>query len=429
MAKPAKMKICLLNTTDITGGAAIACNRLTAALCKNNTEAVQLVQKQTSDKPFVKSTTKLMVGKYQQFIHFIREVRAVSKVVKSKDLMFSFSLAKHGEDISSHHLVKQADIIHLHWINQGFLSLRGIDKLTGLGKPMVWTLHDMWAFTGGCHYTGECEQYVEQCGNCPLLKTPARHDISYQAWQRKRNIIKNANITFVTCSNWLGNVARKSPMLHDRKVISIPNPINTELFKPRPQSKTRLNLHLPTDKYLILFGAANIMDKRKGLLYLIDALELIKKKYPNKADKIELVIFGKANKNMTDLLPMKSYNLSYISTPQQIVEAYSIADLFVLPSLEDNLPNTVMEAMACGTPVVAFNIGGIPQMIDHKQNGYLATYKSTLDLAEGVVQMLFGTENTDAIKQAARKKILETFNEKTIAGYYTKLYSELLNNE
>lgn len=422
------MKICLLNTTDITGGAAIACNRLTAALCKNSIEAKQLVQKQLSDRSFVKSTTKSKIGRYQNFVHFAREVRAVSKVIRSRDLLFSFSISKYGQDISSNKFIQEADIIHLHWINQGFLSLKGIEKLIGLGKPMVWTLHDMWTFTGGCHYTGDCEKYLQQCGNCPLLKRPAAFDISSQVWLHKRKLIGNANITFVTCSNWLRSIAKQSHILHDQKVISIPNPIDTELFKPQPKDKTRLNLHLPTDKYLILFGAANMLDKRKGLLYLIDALEFIKKKYPNEAKKIELVVFGKANQNMTDLLPMKSYNLSYISTQQQIAEVYSIADLFVLPSLEDNLPNTVMEAMACGTPVVAFNIGGIPQMVDHKQNGYLATYKSAFDLAEGIIQMLFRIENTDAFKQSARKKVVQNFNEKTVAAYYIELYNKLLNN-
>ena len=418
------MKVVLVNKYISFGGAAIACKRLSKALKLSKIDVSLLVQVNPKNEIDVYSTTNSIFKNYIDLFRFAYERLIFSFKEKSKEVRFAFTIGNTGERIDNLDIVKSADIIHLHWINHGFLSNSSLKKLIDLNKPIVWTMHDMWNFTGGCHYSGECERYKNECGNCIFLKSPKANDLSSKGWEIKREIYKNANITFVACSQWLAGVARTSNLLNGFRVESIPNPIDTNVYAPISKAEAKKELNIDITKKQILFGAMNIADKRKGFEYLKSALELLSINNREIFNEVELMVFGKSTPELLAQFPFKVNNLGMLNSTEKIVLAYNAADIFVTPSLEDNLPNTIMEALSCGTPVAAFNTGGIPEMVDHKITGYLSEYKSAVDLAEGIKWILFES-NYEALTKNARKKVEENYNEKVVAEKYIKLYNEV----
>ena len=289
----------------------------------------------------------------------------------------------------------------------------------------MWTLHDMWAFTGGCHYSGVCSGYEIQCGNCPFLKHPYENDLSHKVWKQKEEIMQDfSNLTIVTCSSWLRGLASQSSLFKTKNVLTIPNCIDTQVFFPQDKVGSRKALNLPQSKKLILFGAMNTADKRKGFIYLIEALAIMKIKYPQYAEQISLVVFGKSDPEVLSNLAFSFNDLQVISSEKEMIDAYSAADVFVIPSLEDNLPNTIMESLACGVPVVAFQTGGIPEMVSHKNTGYIAKYMSSEALADGIYWTLFES-NTHDLAGKCREKVLAEYSMEVVAAKYLKLYQEL----
>ena len=417
------MKIVIISKSDTTGGAAIAAKRLKDALQANGHNVNMLVQEKESNDPTIYTTGDSSLKKKWNFVLFVIERLYFLFFEKSKAIRFAFSPAIAGEDISSHTLVKQADIIHIHWFNQGYLSLNGLKKLIKLNKPIVWTLHDMWAFTGGCHYSGDCENYKFACGNCKFLKHPGSRDLSTKIYKKKVKTLKGSNIQFVTCSNWLSDKAKQSSMLQGFNIQSIPNPIDTITFSPKEKTVVRHNLGLPLDKKLILFGSANIADERKGLKYLIEALKKLDQDEHFSKNDLEIVMFGKSNEELLSQISYKISNLGIVKGENSIADVYCAADVFVLPSIEDNLPNTIMESLACGTPVVAFNIGGIPEMIDHKINGYLAEFKSVDDLVNGIQYVL--DADSEKLKKASLQKVEECYANKMVSMKYYSCYQSV----
>jgi glycosyltransferase involved in cell wall biosynthesis len=235
------------------------------------------------------------------------------------------------------------------------------------------------------------------------------------------------NISFVTCSNWLGDVAKQSSLLKNASIQAIPNPIDTDIFSPKDKVTVRAKWKVDPSAKIILFGAANINDRRKGITYLVEALHRLKNNYTQDSP-VEIVIFGKNKHFDVSTLPFPVHQLNVISSPTDMAEIYSLANVYVSASIEDNLPNTIMEAMACGTPTVAFNTGGIPDLIDHQQNGYLAEFESAADLAAGIKQILTSA-NADEFSAAARDKVLREFNNDKVAGQYIRLYNTILNKD
>ncbi len=415
------------------GGAAIACLRLLNTL--NQTEGIKatmLVQEKKRDNPNVKAIAETWLQKKLAFERFVRERLYFKFQEKDKEIRFAFSPANSGIDISEHPLVKEADIIHLHWINFGFLSLKSLEKLFKLNKPIVWTLHDMWAFTGGCHHSGDCENYQISCGNCvQYLKTPSSTDLSNKVWQRKNSIfdyslrLRSGNDTVIVgCSQWLSNRAKKSSLLKDFTVKAIPNPLDINLFLPQNKAEARTKLGLPIDKKLILFVAAKVSVIWKGFSYFQASLEILKAQNSHNQE-IELVVLGESDAEMIEKLPFKAHALGRVSDTNQIVSIYSAADVFVTSSIQENLPNTIMEAMACGTPAVGFEVGGIPEMIENYKNGFLAKYKSAESLAEGMKWILFEANHKD-LSNNARQKVLDNYSEKVVIEQYLGVYRNLV---
>jgi len=423
------MNVVFINTSDSSGGAAIACSRLQKALEKHSAiKGDILVQEKKTENPAVTTIANTSLKKQFVWARFIAERLLFLPYERSKEIRFLFNRGMVGVDISKHPLVQNADIIHLHWINFGFLSTGSIKKLLALGKPVVWTFHDMWPFTGGCHHSGECENYQIECGSCKFLKNPGGNDISRKDWFSKSSAYQSNHFTAVGCSQWLSKRARNSSLLNGFKIESIPNPIDTTVFSPILKTEARQQLNLPTDKHLILFAAMRVNALMKGFSYFQEALTQLKNQYPELSENIELLVFGQAEDGVLNQLPFKTHKLGHLSGVKQIVLAYNAASVFVTPSLEENLPNTIMESFACGTPAVGFNIGGIPEMIDHQQNGYLSEYKSVESLATGIQWVL--ENNTEGeISKKAREKVLGSYAENIVASQYETLYKSLLKNK
>ncbi|HEX2982069.1 MAG TPA: glycosyltransferase, partial [Ignavibacteriales bacterium] len=358
-------------------------------------------------------------------------IRMAADLLQIKLLTYSdkgrFSFGSVGKNIAGHKLVESADILNFHWINEGFLSVKDINTLIRQKRKIVWTLHDMWTFTGGCHYSGECRNYEKECGYCPYLRLAGKGDASNRLLTKRKSLWEAESIHVVTPSKWLGEAARSSSLLGSSNITVIPNPLNIDLYYPDDKKKAREFFHLPQNKILLLFGSMALSEKRKGFEYLVHSIQLLLSKHPELKDKLELLIFGSYNKDGENLFPIKANYLGRLSTDEQIRNSYNAADLFVAPSLEDNLPNTVMEALGCGIPAAAFNIGGMPDMIGHKQNGYLAAAKSAEDLASGIYWCLEDPARYSTLSAAAREKVLNNFTPEMIGAKYRSLYKDILS--
>lgn len=415
------MRILLINTFERKGGPAIATYRLMEALKSSGIKAKMLVRDKQTDQVTVVPLRKSW-WKVWQFI-WERLVIWMTNGFKRHNLM-AVDIANTGTDITSLPEFTQADVIHLNWINQGMLSLNDLQKIFQSGKPVVWTLHDMWPITGICHYANECNRYQEACHSCPMLVHPKRQDLSHQVFRRKPEIYQSANLTFVTCSRWLEGVVGQSALAAGCKITNIPNAINTNLFRPADQEAARRKLHLPSGKKLLLFSSMKITDKRKGIDYLIEACLIMQKDFPEFSESLGIVVLGQESQQYASLFPFPVYCIDYMSSEKELPVMYNAVDLFITPSLQDNLPNTIVEAMACGVPCVGFNVGGIPQMIDHLHNGYVAQYKSAGDLANGIHWSL--TEGDyESLSYEARRKAVGTYSEQIVARQYIQIYNQI----
>ena len=418
------MNILILNTSERTGGAAIAANRLMKALIDSGINVQTLVlNKQTSDKNIISIQSSFIKRKLAQF-NFLWErwVIFVHSRFSRKNL-FKVSIANTGFDISGHPLVKSADIIHIHWINQGFLSLNNIKKLVQTGKPIVWTMHDMWVCTSVCHYAWQCEKYVEQCGNCMFLNSNRKKDLSHNIFQKKQFLSKT-NIQIVAVSSWLKGLAEKSILTKSLKISVIPNVIDTSVFIPLNKQMVRDKLSFPKDKKIILMGAAKLNDPIKGFDYLRQALSLLKEK----SNDLLLVLFGKIKGCDTFLssLAVEYIFMDSIEDVSLIVRLYAAADVTVVPSHYETFGQTLIESMACGCPVVSFDNSGQTDIIDHKINGYLAKYQDAKDLADGIDWILFEADYQQ-LSQNAHRKAIDCYSEEIVAMQYMELYKNAIN--
>ncbi len=415
------MQVLHLSTSDISGGAAIAAYRLHQGLQHLGVTSQMLVGKKSSDDRTV----------FAPKSNFSKALGILKPTLDCLPLRFypgcditrlSLSLEWLPDGIAPKVAQLTPDILNLHWACGGFLR---IETLAKLKQPIVWTLHDMWAFTGGCHYNQDCQRYTNSCGNCPILKSNNDWDISRWVWQRKAKAWKNINLTLVTPSHWLAKCANSSSLFQERRVEVIPNGLDPEEYKPRDQRLARELLKLPQDKQLILFGSMGATsDKRKGFHLLQPALKHFS--HSQFQDKTELVVFGSSAPNLQPDFGLKAHYLGQLRDTLSLALVYSAADVFVAPSVQDNLPNTIMEAIACGTPCVAFNIGGIPDMIEHQQNGYLVQPYDSEELAHGITWVLQDEQRRQALSHRAREKFEQEFTLEIQCRNYIKLYDDIV---
>ncbi len=415
------MRVLIINTSERIGGAAIAASRLMEALKNNGIKTKMLVRSKQTDQISVVGLKKSWWRMWQ----FLWERLVIWKANRFKrNNLFAVDIANTGTDIIHLPEFTQADVIHLHWINQAMLSLDDIRRIIESGKPIVWTLHDMWPFTGICHYAGDCDNYTTGCHHCPQLYKGGKKDLSYRVFEKKKKLFEGARITFVACSRWLEAQAKRSELIKGQPITSIPNAINTNLFRPCDKQQARDKYLLPHDRKLLLFGSVKATDKRKGIDFLVSACHSLAAVHPEFGKELGVVVLGRQAEQYTNLFPFPIYPMNYVGTEKELVDIYNAVDLYVTPSLQDNLPNTIVEAMACGVPCVGFNVGGIPQMIDHLHNGYVAEYKSAEDLANGIRWTLTEGEY-GSLSEAARRKAVSDYSESAISKRYIDIYNQV----
>lgn len=411
------MKILHLVSQD-SGGAGRAALRLHQSLLHRHIDSIVLVQQKTTDKPAV---YRLAKTNFQKIIEKIRPALAV---------LFLLPYPKRNKDIFSPNppsnslLIKtissiKPDIIHLHWINNGFFNIADLGKLK---IPILWTLHDANTYTGGCHVIPNgCDKFKTHCQKCPMLASNFKYDLSYFVFRKKSKIYPKLNLTINALSKWIQNCAKESALLKDKKILNLPNPIDTKIYQPIDKIIARKILNLSSSQKTIAFGALNALDiPRKGYSELKKALTLLK----DRGD-IKLIIFGASEGE-----PIEGIDTSYLGHLNDDISlkiAYSAADIFITPSLAENLSNVIMESLACATPVVAFDIGGNRDMIEHKINGYLA--KDYIDLANGIEWILNLDEITySSLCDNSRKKVTQSFDYDVVSLQYIQTYKEILND-
>ncbi|EPR67542.1 glycosyltransferase [Cyclobacterium qasimii] len=295
-----------------------------------------------------------------------------------------FALSLFGSDVTTHEWIQNADFIYVHWILGGFLSIDGLEKIAKLNKPMILVMHDMWTITGGCFHSFDCQKFLSHCGNCPMFPEDKEKDLSYKQFEEKFKFYHGYNnLFFVAPSKWLFNLANEGTLLKDKPVFRIPNPLDTSLFKPFDKKVAKKILNIDKYQHVISFGANKITSPYKGWKYLMEALKDLKENYQDL--DVCLLIFGSGpNKEIQESIPFPCKFMGFITDDYTTNLVYNASDVFVAPSLADNLPTTILESLACGTAVVGFDVGGIPDMIDHLKNGYLAKYKDEKDLSKGL---------------------------------------------
>lgn len=420
MARGINMKALLVNTSDIRGGAAKAAYRLHQGLQREGIASQFLAQNKASSDPTVMAP-KTTVAKSVSSSRVAFDALPL-KLYKARQTQKVFSLQWLPERNASRIKALDPDIVNLHWTGDAFLR---IETLAKLKRPLVLTLHDMWAFTGGCHYSGECDRYTTSCGQCPQLGSSNSTDLSRWVWQRKAKSWKDLDITVVALSSWLAKCAKSSSLFQEVRTEIIPNGLDTELYRPIDKTTARSLLGLPSDKKLILFASINATsDERKGFHLLKSALEQLGQSQWR--ETIELVVLGARKPSKPPELGFCIHYLDTLNDDLSMAVAYSAADVFVLPSIQENLSNTILEASACGTPCVAFNIGGMPDMISPMINGYLAKPYEVDDLAKGLIWIIENEERAEKLSFNARERIEQDYTMAIQAKRYTSLFEELM---
>lgn len=375
-------------TNSLSGGAGTACKRLQKALFLENIDCSILVLNEPGNK--IDSNNIYYLQNHVKFFSLLRLVNLVLNRIRNFPYLGShFNPPVSLFRICKLSLLKKFDIINLHWVAK-YIDIK---SLVDSGIKFVWTLHDLNPVSGGLHYN---------IYSSALLIGKKEKWLGYQ-----KNILKIKKNYIVSPSSWLLQIAKANHEKENDVFAVIPNPIDCEVFKPYSALKSGRK---------VLFVAERGGDIRKGFSFFCSVAKLI--------ENVDFIAVGNPANIPEDI---KVENLGFVKNEEKLVGIYNKADVFVIPSLEDNLPNTIMESLACGTPVVAFNVGGIPEMIEHKVNGYLAEKGDVEDLANGIKYVLDNPDNID-FSANARKKALECYDEKIIAAKYIDLYQTLLKN-
>jgi glycosyltransferase involved in cell wall biosynthesis len=417
------MKPLILSTYDIQGGAARASYRLHQGFRQIGLESQMLVQYRTSDdRTVLGSQTKL-----DKTIAFLRpglDGLPLGYYRQRKRDRYSLQWLPDGVAKQVQRILP--DVVNLHWTGSGFVNIATLPRISKQLKiPLVLTLHDMWAFTGGCHYSDGCDRYHQACGQCPALASHRAADLSRWVWQRKRNLWQNLDLTIVTPSQWLANCARASSLLQQARIEVIPYGLDLQRYCPQPKDWVRKLLRLPLEKPLILFGAADATsDRRKGFHLLEAALRSLRS--VEWEVEPELVIFGASRPVNPPDFGFRSHYLGTLQDDLSLAIVYASADVFVAPSVQDNLPNTVLEALACGVPCVAFQVGGMPDLIDHERTGYLAKPFEVEELARGMVWAL---QHGTVLAPQARAKAERDYGLTLQADRYRSLFEQLHSDD
>lgn len=414
------MKILHISMSDIRGGASRGAYWLHRALIDQDIDSALLVGRKYSDD----STVHQIAGNLAPAEERLRgalDSLPLRRYRKTDDSFWTVGwVPRQVRDAVAAH---RPDLIHIHWTGAGLLPIAALRQLP---YPIVWTMRDMWAFTGGCHYTAGCERYRLGCGRCPQLRSHDEDDLSRSVWRRKDAEWRDLDLWLVPISTWLGECAHRSPLFEDVPIEVIPNGVDTRRFRPETTEQAKARWNLPQDKGHILFGAINALsDKRKGFEQLAGALRRLTAWCWS--TRSELVVFGDTEPDSMPDLGIPTRFVGHIDNDEQLASLYAAGDVMVVPSIQEAFGKTIIEAMACGTPVVAFGSGGPVDVIEHCETGYLAEPFDPTDLARGIAWCLEDPERRRRTGQRARERVESTYDIGAIAGQYTELYRRILS--
>lgn len=413
------IRVLHLSTSDVRGGAAKGSYALHRALSRSGIDSRMLVGRKHSDDPNVSELNRIASAAVERTRGLIDGLPL--RIYRKTDESF-WTVGWCPRRIEAPLGRHDPDLVHLHWTGGGFLP---VYALAGFVRPVVWTLRDMWAFTGGCHYSAGCEGYRTRCGRCPQLTSDKENDLSRLMFRHKSAAWRQFDVTAVAISTWLAECARESGLFPETRIRIIPNGIDTCVFRPHAKSQARAELGLEPGRRHILFGALGALsDRRKGFPELLQAIERIGAFTPT--DELVLNVFG--NVSVADLPPVnvKVHAFGAIDDDHLLAKLYSACDVMVAPSLQEAFGKTLAEAMACGTPVVAFNSGGPADIVTHGETGYLATPFEPEDLARGIAWCLEAEDRRRALGEAARRRAEREYSIDHVGARYRDLYHELL---
>ncbi len=410
------MKILHLSSFDTSGGAARSAYRIHQGLQKLGANSQMLVQYKTGNNSAVQTSEPKLKARLRSL--------ADSLIFKLRPPATQwFSPQWFPDAVMSKVAQINPDIINLNWVCNGYLQVETVAKFS---QPVVWTLQDMWAFTGGCHYSQDCRRYQTACGSCPQLQSQREHDLAEWVWQRKKQAWQAVNLTLVAPSRWMAECAESASLLQGRAVEVIPFALDTQQFSPVDSRVARQLLNLPADKALVLFGAIDATgDIRKGFHLLQAALKRLSQ--TDWKDKIELVIFGAAQPEKPVDLGFPVHYLGRLQDDLSLKLVYAAADVMIAPSIEEAFGQTASESLACGTPVVVFKNTGLQDIVDHQLNGYVADYCDVKDLAEGITWVLAEQSQHQRLRHSAREKAEREYAMEVQAARYLALFYKILD--
>lgn len=416
------MKVLSVCTSDESGGAARAAYRIYEGVRSLGVDGLMFVKHKGSNDVSVHALAEFepnhLLYKAYDWIRtkILNQIQHAHWRPYQETKQKYFLSDLRGIDIHNAFQKLDYDVLQLHWLNNRFIDIR---ELKEVRKPIVWTLHDSWAFCGVCHLPMVCKNYESHCGACPMLGSSKERDLAYKVFEQKSAVYKDLDLHIVTPSRWLAECAKRSALLGRFPIDVIPNCVDTAVYQPMNKQEIVTLFGLNPDKNYLLFGAMqSTKDRNKGYDLLFDALRQLKD------IDAELIVFGTDEDLSKYDIPMPVHSVGYVRSDKQMAMLYNVADVMIVPSRSENLSNTIMESLSCGTPVVAFNIGGNSDMIVHMRNGYLAKEKDSADLANGIEWCLNNNEN-NVLGMAAREKVLNNFITAKVAEQYKKLYESL----
>lgn len=418
--RPDAMKVVIICHSDLFGGASVVSYRLMQALRREGVDARMLVYTKLTDDPYV----ELIGNRTARGLKFLAErarIMAANKFDRAN--LFKVSIANTGYAVERHPWVKRADAVILAWVNQGLMSLNGVRRLARTGKPVIWTMHDMWNLTGICHHAHSCTNYRGECGRCPFLHSDKPDDLSHTTWLKKKALYDSVPLRFVAVSNWLAERCAESTLLAGRQIEVIPNAFPVDSFFTSSDYRIE-HFAIDYSRSIVLMGAARLDEPIKGLDYAIDALNYIFDNHPDVARKSQAVFFGDVrNPEIFDRLRFPYAWTGRINDPKLLRILYASGKVVVSSSLYETLPGTLIEGQAAGCLPVTFGRGGQADIITHMKDGYIADYLDSVSLAKGIIWALSQQPDRNALHESVRSR----FSSAEVARRYIKLLKQMLN--
>jgi glycosyltransferase involved in cell wall biosynthesis len=413
------MKVLGLSQSDIDGGAARAAYRLSTELKNTELEYTLYVMRKLGSDDWVQSPSGKLRQVYSRLLpHFEKWMKKGYKI----DASHSWSLNLLPFQGAPKELVSEADVMHFHWLGKNMLTTTW---LSTLDKPIVWTLHDTWPLTGGCHTPLSCNKYEQKCGDCPHVKGVKEKDISRLLWGKKYAAYQEKQIHFIAPTLYMADIVAKSDLAKDSPVTVIPNGLDLNTYSPRGVEASKIRLNLPLTKHVILFGAMSAnSDHNKGMDLLIEALDVLNSRDRAFSKECVLVVFG-SNINLDHHFKLPVISFGTVLDEQLLASLYSAATVTVVPSRRESFGQVVTESLACGTPVVAFNATGPKHLIEHEATGYLAEPFSTIELANGIQWTLSENKSGNTMTQRCREIAEKRFDIRQVVRLHIELYESM----